>query len=245
MSDGANKRFKNDPEGFLKDNAILIKEGGMPPVAGSYLMNLHTAPYDQVKAEDGRSLPVFIPYLAQKNPTYQQADAETLKKKNDNPTIGRMQLQGKSKSLFSNQFQAFYIPWGPNATHVLDLDDRAEFLFTPGLTGCSFASTGGAKPRAGHFNYQKGTTDVVSPKATKKAVRTEFGGQIGVSTKRADYIQADGELQRYLFIVGWRDGMRWRFFRQHMEYAGTGKGMIYQRLAAPSEISNVHRFGSP
>lgn len=245
MSDGANKRFKKDPEGFLRDNVILIKEGGMPAVAGAYLMNLRTAPFDQVNAEDGRSLQVFIPYLAQKNPHNQQADAKALAKNNTDTTIGRMKLDGKSKSFFSNQFQAFYIPWGPNATHVVNLDDRAEFLFTPGLTGCSFAASGGAKPRAGHFNYQKGATDVVSPKATKKAVRTEFGGKVGVSTKRADYIQADGELQRYLFIVGWRDGMRWRFFRQHLEYAGAGKGMIYKRLAAPSEINNVHRFGSP
>jgi hypothetical protein len=243
VSDGANKQFKKNPAAFLRDNVILLKEGGMPPVAGAYLVNLRTAPFDQVTAEDGRALGVFIPYLAQKITQYKAASKESLK--GGDASIGRMKIDGKSKSLFSNQFRAFYLPWGPNATHVVDLDDRAEDLFTPGLTGCSFASTGGARPRAGHFNYQRPKTDVVSVSRTRKAVRTEFGGERGVSTKRSDYIQAEGGLQRYLFIVGWRDGMRWRFFRQHLEYAGAGKGMIYKRLAAPSEINNLHKFGSP
>jgi hypothetical protein len=117
-------------------------------------------------------------------------------------------------------------------------------MFTPGLTGCSFAATGGAHPRAGHFNYQSEGTDKVSPKLTKQAVRREFGGQEGVSIKRGDYIQADGDLQRYVFIVGWRTGDRWCFFRQHLEYAGAGKGVFYKRLAKPSAINNTHTFGS-
>jgi hypothetical protein len=117
-------------------------------------------------------------------------------------------------------------------------------MFTPGLTGCSFAAVGGLNPRAGHFNYLKKGTDQVSTGKTRKEVRREFGGETGISTKRSDYIQAPGQVQRYIFIVGWREGMGWRFFRQHLEYAGAGKGMFYTRLSQPSEINNVHTFGN-
>lgn len=237
MSDGANKAFRNDPQGFLRSNAILLKEGGMPSVAGCYKVNLRAAVHETVKDSDGTPLGVYIPYLAQVDPTRRAADTLEL----GDVTVTRMVLPGASKSKSSNQFKAFYIPWGPNATHVVDLDNQAGFLFTPGLTGCSFAATNG---RAGHFNYQKDGTDKVSTKATRAAVRREFGGQRGISTKRADYIQADGEVQRYLYIVGWREGIRWRFFRQHFEYAGAGFGLSLKRLAMPSEIDNVHRFGS-
>lgn len=241
MSDGANKLFKADPEAFLADNAILLREGGMPARAGCYKINLRSAPFDEVTSEDGVKLRVWIPFLAQDDPTKIKHEGEG---RNDNPNIGRMELPGKSKSLFSNQFKAFYIPWGVNATHVIDLDDSADYMFTPGLTGCSFAATGGTNPRAGHFNYQKEGTDKVSPGRTKQAVREQFGGQEGVSIKRSDYIQGEGEMQRYIFIVGWRDGATWRFFRQHLEYAGAGKGVLYKRLAKPSEINNTHTFGS-
>ena len=221
MSEGANKLFRNDPRAFLMDNAILLKEGGMPAVAGCFK--------------------VWIPYLAQDDPTRTGAGDHG---HDGDVTVGRMVLPGKSTSRYSHQFKAFYIPWGPDATHVIDLDARAEFMFTPGLTGCSFAATGGANPRAGHFNYQKPGTDKVSKKRTQQALETTFGGEDGVSTVRADYIQAPGEVQRYVYIVGWRDKATWRFYRQHLEYAGAGRGMRYQRLAAPSQIDNVHRFGS-
>ena len=241
MSDGANKLFKKDPLAFLQNNVILMREGGMPAVAGCYKVNLRSGAPNEVRDHDDTPLTVWIPYLAQEDPHKTKFEDEG---EDDHPTIQRMTLGGKSDSFWSNQFKAFYIPWGPNATHVLDLDRSARFLFTPGLTGCSFAATGGPNPRAGHFNYLRSGTDKVSKTATKKAVRTEFGGQQGVSIKRSDYIQAEGEKQRYVFIVGWRRNGAWRYFRQHLEYAGAGKGVIYKRLSAPSEIDNVHTFGS-
>jgi hypothetical protein len=240
MSEGANKAFRSDPRTFLMNNAILLKEGGMPAVAGCYKVNLRSSPFDQVTDENGRVIPVWIPYLAQRDPNLTRAKTTEV----GDATIGRMALPGKSKSIFSNQFKAFYIPWGPDATHVIDLDQRADFVFTPGLTGCSFAATGGRNPRAGHFNYQIPGTDKVSPRRTKQALRAEFGGETGISIARKDYIQEEGGLQRYVFIVGWRDTTGWKFYRQHMEYAGAGKGVFYKRLAAPSRINNVHRFGS-
>lgn len=240
MSEGANKAFRNDPRTFLMDNAILLKEGGMPAVAGCYKVNLRSSPFDQVTDENGRVIPVWIPYLAQRDPNLLQSKTKNV----GDPTVGRMTLPGKSKSLSSNQFKAFYIPWGPDATHVIDLDDRADLVFTPGLTGCSFAATGGPNPRAGHFNYQTPGTDKVSPRRTQQALRGQFGGEKGISIVRKDYIQADGELQRYVFIVGWRSQTGWKFYRQHLEYAGAGRGAMYKRLARPSRINNVHRFGS-
>lgn len=240
MSEGANKAFRKDPAKFLMNNAIILKEGGMPAVAGCYKVNLRASTFDQVTDENDRVIPVWIPYLAQRDPHVIRSKTKQV----GDVTVGRMVLPGKSKSLSSNQFKAFYIPWGPDATHVIDLDGQADFAFTPGLTGCSFAATGGPNPRAGHFNYQKPGTDKVSPKLTRRAVREEFGGERGVSIVRKDYIQDDGDMQRYVFIVGWREKTGWKFYRQHLEYAGAGKGILYRRVAAPSRIDNVHRFGS-
>jgi hypothetical protein len=225
MSKGANKEITKDPDAFLQDNVIMISEGVMAVPAGDYLMNLKQVDTDEVVDAHGIRLGVFVPFLAERV--------------TDNPDEV---VLGASKSVFSHKFRAFFLPWQPDKHFVLDLDDSASYLFTPGLTGCTFAAIGGAAPQVGHFNYLRPGTDKVSKTRTRQAVTNVFGaGRPDAYLKKSMYATPTGVAQRYAFIVGWRRGAGWRFVAQFLDYVGastTTKGRRFLRAAPPQPIHN-------
>jgi hypothetical protein len=241
MSGGANKTFLNDPAVFLRDNVILLREGGMPYASGRYRVNLHAVTDDLVTSETDTQLGVFVPFLAQANPHHTQD--RNVEEADANPTFGRMVLPGKSSSRHSHQFYAWYIPWGPNRSFTQQLDNTAKVLFTPGLTGCTFAAVGPNNPRVGHFNYLKEGTDKVSKKRTRAEVAKEFGGSTGAQIEKPDYLTPEGVIQRYVYIVGWKGAAGWRFVAQTLDHVGAGKtGRILRRVRAPEQLQFVHTF---
>jgi hypothetical protein len=240
MSGGANKKFIADPAGFLRDNAILLREGGMPYAPGRYRVNLRAVTDDMVTSENDVQLGVYVPFLAQANPhhTQDQNVAEDV-----DTTIGRMVLPGKSDSKYSHQFYAWYLPWGPNRSFTQQLDDTAKIFFTPGLTGCTFAAVGPAKPMVGHFNYLKDDSDKVSKKKTRAETAKVFGGGTGIQIEKPDYLTPEGAIQRYVYIIGWKATGGWRFFAQTFDHVGAGKtGRILKRARAPEHLQYVHAF---
>lgn len=241
MSDGANKLFKSDPKAFLRRNVILIREGRMPYQAGRYRVNLRLVTDDQVTDDKGLPLGVYVPFLAQASPTLSKSEnqIESLGDK----TVGRAAIPGASSSYYSNQFYAWYVPWGPNKEFVLSLGTNADFFFTPGLTGCTFAAVGaGDSPTVGHFNYLKKGTDKVSSTKTAQHVHDQFGGNTGALLTKADYLTPDGVIQRYSYIVGWRKHHAWEFVAQYIDHVGAGKGRLLQRESLPQTLQFVHNL---
>lgn len=216
MSGGANKSFLADPEAFLQDNVIMVSEGLLPVGPGAHTVNLIPQVADEVVDQNLNALPVFKPRLAEPG------------------------SPGRSDSRYSHQFPAFYLPWQPNRHFVLDLDDQANYLFTPGLTGCTFAALGGNQPKVGHFNYLRPNTDTVSKSRTRAAVTREFGaGRPDAYLKKSMYPTPEDAAQRYVFIVGWRDDNGWRFLAQFLDCVGPaliGGGRRFERRAAPRPI---------
>lgn len=214
MSGGANKSFLADPEAFLQTNVIMVSEGLLAVPAGAHTVNLIPQP-EVVVDHNLQPLPVYKPRLAEPG------------------------SPGRSTSTYSHQFPAFYLPWQPNQHFVLDLDGQADHLFTPGLSGCTFAAVGGNQPKVGHFNYLRPNTDSVSRSRTRAAVTREFGaGQPDAYLKKSMYLTPDDAAQRYVFIVGWRDGGGWRFLAQYLDLVGsTNDGRRrYERRTAPTPV---------
>lgn len=219
VAGGANKDFLADPEDFLNDNVIMVSEGLLPVGAGAHTVNLILQTADEVEDANHVLLPVFKPRLA---------------------TPGS---PGRSSSWFSHQFTAFYLPWQPDQHFVIDLDNRADYLFTPGLTGCTFAAIGGAQPKVGHFNYLRPNTDTVSRTRTRQAVTNEFGAdRPDAYLKKSMYPTPGNAVQRYVFIVGFRTGgQHWRFLAQYLDYVGParhGGGRLFERRTAPAPVHN-------
>jgi hypothetical protein len=240
MSEGANKAFKNDPQTFLRNNVILIREGQMPYQAGRYRVNLRPVNDDQVTDDQDNQLGVYVPFLAQANPTLSKD--RNVRDEGDT-AVGRMAVPGASKSWYSHQFYAWYVPWGPNKSFLQRLGTNADFFFTPGLTGCTFAAVGsGNTPTVGHFNYLVKDTDKVSPERTARHVEKHFGGQTGALLNKADYLTPDGAIQRYSYIVGWRTNHNWEFVAQYIDHVGAGKGRILKRETLPTTLQFVHNL---
>ena len=216
MAGGANSSFLGDPEGFLRDNAIMVSEGLLPVGSGAHTVNLIHQVGDEVVNEHGVQLPVYKPRLAEPG------------------------SPGRSTSWFSHQFRAFYLPWQPNRHFVLDLDNQANHLFTPGLTGCTFAAVGGVNPQVGHFNYLRPDTDRVSKTRTRAAVTTAFGaGRPDAYLKKSMYPTPDDAAQRYVFIVGFRTGRNhWRFLAQYLDCVGASAtgGRRFERRTPPAPV---------
>jgi len=211
MAGGANKAFIENPQGFLNQNLIVVKEGKLARPAGHYKVNLHLTP-DQATDENGGALAVYAPYLS--------AGA-------DKGGIG------------SNQFEAWFLPWQPDRTFQLTLDNSAQFLFTPGMSGCTFVSAAGDTPTVAHLNWLKPGTDQVSDTITAQKVSAVFSGQRVARTRREDY-KADGSPVRRVFVVGWRGHNKWAFYAQHLDIVGASTGTIWKRIRAPESLKYVH-----
>ena len=218
MAGGANKSFLEDPEGFLRDNVVMVSEGLLPVGAGAHTVNLIHQVTDEVVDDHNVALPVYKPRLAEP---------------------GRV---GRSDSRHSHQFMAFYLPWQPDDHFVIDLDNQADHLFTPGLTGCTFAAIGGAAPKVGHFNYLRPGTDTVSRSRTRAHVTAEFGaGRPDAYLKKSMYPTPGDSAQRYVYIVGFRTGGRhWRFLAQYLDYVGASAtgGRRFERRTPPTPVHN-------
>lgn len=217
MAGGANKSFLDDPEDFLQDNVVMVSEGLLPVPAGAHTINLIPQTADEVVDQNGIALNVYKPRLAEPG------------------------SRGRSTSWFSHQFKAFYLPWQPDNHFLIDLDGQADYLFTPGLTGCTFAAVGGNVQKVGHFNYLKPNTDTVSPKRTRAEVTKVFGpGRPDAYLKKSMYLTPEDSLQRYVFIVGFRTaGQNWRFLAQYLDCVGParlGGGRRFERRAAPTAV---------
>jgi hypothetical protein len=241
MSEGANKLFKSDPKAFLRRNVILIREGLMPYQAGRYRVNIRPVTDDQVTDDKGQPLGVYVPFLAQASPTLSK-DAKQIEELGDT-TVARMTITGASTSYHSHQFYAWYVPWGPNKEFLLNLGTNADFFFTPGLTGCTFAAVGsGDTPTVGHFNYLEDGTDKVSPKKTAEHVHEQFGGSQGALLTKSDYLTPEDVIQRYSYIVGWRKHHAWEFVAQYIDHVGAGRGRILKRKALPQSLQFIHNL---
>ena len=222
MSGGANKSFLADPEAFLQNNVIMVSEGLLAVGAGAHVVNLLLQTADEVVTQHGVGLPVYKPALA---------------------TAGS---PWRSTSGSSHQFSAFYLPWQPDRHFVIDLNNQANYLFTPGLTGCTFAAisaAGGANPQVGHFNYLRPGTDQVSRGRTRQHVTNVFGApRPDAYLKKSMYPTPADAAQRYVFIVGFRTGgQNWRFLAQYLDYVGlavNGGGRRFERRTPPTPVHN-------
>jgi hypothetical protein len=209
VSKGANKDFQSDPGKFLRDNVIITKEGKMPPKEGIYLINLKESDMDTAIDGNDNKLGAFVAFDAAK-------DIWT-------------------GSAHSHRFRAFWLPWQPNQTKLLDLSNEADYLFMPAFTGCTFAAKGQPNPRVGHFNYLD-SEGMIDPEAILDFVYHVFFPPLDAYWDKAMSASGQENVQRYVFIVGWRTGGRWKFVAQKLDLIKMEFKRQFRRTDPPEEI---------
>jgi hypothetical protein len=237
MAEGANKEFIEQRERFLKKNVILspniqsyivFKATGakIPPkfveMVGVYDFDLRKDPTMDVRDHGGKKQDVYKLYLLEQRAVH---------------NVGVVTKN-------TNAIRAFYLPWDNGRSWTVSLDDRADFLFTPTLDGCSIVAESGANPRVSHLNFQNAAKTRVDPAAIDAEIAAIYG--IGAKPtlrklEKDDYSD-DAEKQRGInptvTVMGFRDRVTntWDFCYQR-QLSNTapnpkGPGSIVQRVLA-------------
>src|ERR1051326_3533715 len=162
---GAHKSFLEAPERFLEHNLILspkiqtyvsgkLKSQGLTPeqieaqLPGIYEFDL--LPYHQETFHDGnrKKVNTYLLSLLEMRPLATVAaskmdlisDARKFADLKSAFTTTKPVLDMSKHKVTSSThaIRAFYVPWDNDRTWTLQLDNQADFCFTPTLDGCSF-----------------------------------------------------------------------------------------------------------
>jgi hypothetical protein len=245
---GANKSFIDDPERFAARNVILspkiqtyltgkwINEGVdnatiQTRLPGVYDFDL--LPYEAENFFDGtnKRVKAYLLSLIEMRPlaTVKSSLADSIK---DSRSLSDLKtaFTVKNRSLDmskhkvtakTTRIRAFYVPWDNNRTWTMQLDDSADFCFTPTLDGCSVVVGSGTNPTISHLNYQhvqNGQTVVDQGKIDREIFKT-FGLGTRKALRKDDY--SDDAQKRlgtnfYVTVIGIRDttSNTWDFYYQ-------------------------------
>lgn len=215
MAGGANKKFIETGPKFLRRNVVLspnpqsylIGKAGAQNIAASnvsligiYDFDLRKDPGSVYRDTAGKRVDVYKLYLME------QRVAHNLAAPKD-----------KSRSI-----RAFYLPWDNGRGWTVQLDDRADFMFTPTLDGCSVVAESGQNPRVSHINFQNHTGTRIDPNAIDNHIAAVYGvgAKPGLRTLEKDDYSSDAEKaagkQFTVTVVGFRDRVAntWNFYYQ-------------------------------
>jgi hypothetical protein len=215
MAEGANKEFIEQRERFLKKNVILSPniQSYMATKAmavkipldrvemvGVYDFDLRKDPAMDIRDHSGKKQDVYKLYLLEQRAVH---------------NVGVVTKN-------TNAIRAFYLPWDNGRSWTVSLSDRADFLFTPTLDGCSIVAESGVNPRVSHLNFQNAAKTRVDPAAIDANIAAIYG--IGAKPnlrklEKGDYSD-DAEKERGInptvTVIGFRDRVSntWSFYYQ-------------------------------
>lgn len=235
MAEGANKDFIEQREGFLKKNVILSPNiqsymatkamtAKIPldrvEMVGVYDFDLRKDPAMDVRDHKGKKQDVYKLYLLEQRAVH---------------NVGVVTKN-------TNAIRAFYLPWDNGRSWTVTLSDRADFIFTPTLDGCSIVAESGANPRVSHLNFQNAAKTRVDPAVIDTNIAAIYG--IGAKPRlrkleKGDYSD-DAEKERGInptvTVIGFRDRVTntWDFYYQR-QLSNTvpnpsGRGSIVQNI---------------
>jgi hypothetical protein len=136
--------------------------------------------------------------------------------------------------------RAFYLPWDNGRAWSMQLDDRADYMFTPTLDGCSVVASSGANPTVSHINLQNAARTRVDPTAIDAEILRIYGvpktalRRIEKNDYSDDTRKQAGE-QFTVTVVGFRQrDNTWNFYYQrqisHVVPNPSGPGSIVQAI---------------
>jgi hypothetical protein len=140
MAGGANKRFIEQEGRFLSKNVILSPNpqsflvvkasqnnvaSSNLTMAGIYEFDLQPYPAHSCFDTNGKQVEVYKLYLLEQRAT----------------------LTVKLPTASTHAIRAFYLPWDNGRAWTVQLDDLADYFFTPTLDGCSVVAESGPTPR--------------------------------------------------------------------------------------------------
>lgn len=127
-------------------------------------------------------------------------------------------------------FAAYFLPYSDNNSHHIRLGSAANLMFTPPLTGCSFAiENKWYTPMVSHHNRQTAGGSIDQP-AVNTAITNLHGASRGFlsisanyyAVRKSDYVPDGEDAQNHrLYVVGVYGNLGWTMYRmKHDPMAG-------------------------
>jgi hypothetical protein len=241
---GANQEFIDRRERFLENNLIVMQGSLQYQVIGLAQMKNHLGNSTQVGETHMGDVWEFD--LVEVPGLFDTVRAKGASPKGKPPRVYELRLldrydlepsgelgaanQPLMKSVHrkihkhTHRIRGFYCPWAGDKIWSVKLDDRADFLFTATLNGCTVQFKTGANPTFSHANYLNALTQqidqhTIDTELAKRHLATDPKLQKDDYTntnKKADRL-ARGEVLDYLAtVIGFRDDNtdQWSFFYQ-------------------------------
>lgn len=202
MSGGANKAFLANTLNWMRNNVLIvdIQSGATGAGDAGYVL----------KYKQGAVVTVDI-----------DRDASLNARRTGGGTVPvyRVREAAGTANMFSNRFNAYYLPFFANDFRTMTLDPNqfppgAVYFFTDTVNGCSFAAGPGQNPKVGHFNRTVGGLDpgaAIDQAAMNHDIAFEFHGGTDVKLTKATYKPGTPD---YATVFGIRNAAGWDFYWQ-------------------------------
>ena len=198
MAGKANKAFIESGPAFLRSNVVLS------PKVQAYLVG---------KGMDEDRLPGVYDFDLRRDTTvdYRDADGKPLKAYQLYLLEQRKMHQKGTVGPSTHPIRAFYLPWDNGRGWTMALDNRANYLFTPTLDGCSIVANRSANPRVSHINFQNPAGNRVDPDRIDAYIEEIYGADSkgGLRTlEKNDYSDdalKEAGTQFTVTVIGFRD----------------------------------------
>lgn len=130
---------------------------------------------------------------------------------------------------------AYYLPYIPNQTKEMTIDNKARLFLTDTLDGCTFAYNGGGTAKVAHINYTLGHVEgeKIDQGEIDREVNRLFPAGDASTLKKADYQTAT--VGNVTVIGALRDTGAWEFIYQKRDYKGVSL------MTQDFELVSVHR----
>jgi len=235
MAGGANKKFIEEGADFLKKNVILspniqsyiTSKATLANIKPDHVMMVGVYEFDlrkdlvmDIRDRRGKKQDVYKLYLLEQRAAH---------------NVGVVTKD-------TNKIRAFYLPWDNGRSWTVTLSDRADFLFTPTLDGCSIVAESGANPRVSHLNFQNAAKTRIDPAVIDANIAAIYGinAKPTLRTLEKDDYSDDAEKERgvnpTVTVIGFRDRVTntWEFYYQRQlsntQPNPNGPGSIVQNI---------------
>lgn len=216
--DGANQRFMNGKETWLRSHLIVYNV--MRGTSGD--------PFGQGLGAVGTTLPVQQFDLRKVG----AMQTETGGAAKEYELVALTEYVGKTARTVgrnTHAIDAYFLPWGSMRTYSGRLGTNASFFFTPTLNGCTFVySDNGPSPSVAHSNFVNPVTTLADQTAMDTDLNTKFGGAAPANRLvKAGYKRAPtGDEDYRATVIGIRSNTGWRFYYQNYKVESTGSGRL-------------------
>ena len=146
-----------------------------------------------------------------------------------------------------DSFEAYWLPYNNNAQYQIELEDDADYMFTPTMDGCTFAVGGrdGGAVSVAHLNYQTRVDDPSMVGSTKfvidqPKIETELSAIYDDGTvyvlRKGDYKSKEGH---QITTYGVRNAKGWSFYYQKRRLTGSKVKSVDETTQFQGQTFNV------